>query len=79
MRLDRPDFYRWVRSGVRVNVGVVVVSVVLYPVDECPSGGDKGENQVFGVVGYGDKKVCALGKKTFATGGDSKVSVQCAS
>ena len=63
----------------RVNVGVVVVSFVLYSVDEHPSSGDEGENQVFGVVGYGDKKVCALGKKAFATGGDSKVSVQCAS
>ena len=63
----------------RVNVGVVVVSFVFYPVDECPSSGDEGEDQVLGVVGYGDKKVCALSEKTFATGGDSKVSVQRAS
>ena len=62
-----------------MNVGVVVVSFVLYSVDERPSSGDKGENQVFGVVGYGNKEVCALSEETFVTGGDSKVSVQCIS
>ena len=62
-----------------MNVGVVVVSFVFYSVDERSSAGDESKNQVFGVVGYGDKKVCALGEEAFATGGDSKVSVQCAS
>jgi len=57
MRLNRPNFYRWIRSGVRVDVGVVVVSFGFYPVDEHPSVGDKSKNQVFGVVADSDKEV----------------------